>query len=146
MFPVPRQRAVAISVWMVCFMGGAALGPLVGGVLLDHFWWGSVFLLGVPAMVLLLVLGPVLLPEYRDAGAGRIDLPSVGLSLAAILPLVYGLKELARGGWQPVPGRGRLGRRWPSAGCSYGASAGWPTRCWTCGCSPAVRSAPRWAA
>jgi DHA2 family multidrug resistance protein-like MFS transporter len=103
MFTVPRQRAVAISVWMACFMSGAALGPLVAGVLLDHFWWGSVFLLGVPAMVVLLVLGPVLLPEYRDAGAGRIDLPSVGLSLAAILPLVYGLKELARSGWQPVP-------------------------------------------
>jgi DHA2 family multidrug resistance protein-like MFS transporter len=103
MFTVPRQRAVAISVWMACFMGGAALGPLVGGVLLAHFWWGSVFLLGVPAMVLLLILGPVLLPEYRDAGAGRIDLPSVALSLAAILPVVYGLKELARGGWDIFP-------------------------------------------
>jgi len=103
MFTVPRQRAVAISVWMTCFMSGAALGPLVAGILLDHFWWGSVFLLGVPAMVLLLVLGPVLLPEYRDAAAGRIDLPSVALSLAAILPFVYGLKELARSGWRPVP-------------------------------------------
>jgi MFS transporter, DHA2 family, multidrug resistance protein len=103
MFTVPRQRAVAISVWMACFMSGAALGPLVAGVLLDHFWWGSVFLLGVPAMVLLLILGPVLLPEFRDASAGRIDLPSVALSLAAILPLVYGLKELARSGWDVVP-------------------------------------------
>lgn len=103
MFTVPRQRAIAISVWMACFMGGAALGPIVGGVLLARFWWGSVFLLGVPAMVLLLVLGPVLLPEYRDAGAGRIDLPSVALSLAAILPAVYGLKELARDGWRTVP-------------------------------------------
>jgi DHA2 family multidrug resistance protein-like MFS transporter len=103
MFTVPRQRAVAISVWMACFMGGAALGPVVAGMLLDHFWWGSVFLLGVPAMALLLVLGPVLLPEYRDAGAGRIDLPSVVLSLAAILPVVYGLKELARDARQIVP-------------------------------------------
>src|SRR3569833_920807 len=103
MFTVPRQRAVAISVWMTCFMSGAALGPLVAKILLDYFWWGSVFLLGVPAMVLLLVLGPVLLPEYRDAAAGRIDLPSVALSLAAILPFVYGLKELARSGWRPVP-------------------------------------------
>jgi DHA2 family multidrug resistance protein-like MFS transporter len=103
MFTVPRQRAVAISVWMACFMSGAALGPLVAGVLLDHFWWGSVFLLGVPAMVLLLVLGPVLLPEYRDTKAGRIDLPSVVLSLAAILPVVYGLKELARAGLHAVP-------------------------------------------
>jgi MFS transporter, DHA2 family, multidrug resistance protein len=103
MFTDPRRRAVAISVWMACFLSGAALGPLVGGVLLDHFWWGSVFLLGVPAMVLLLVLGPVLLPEFRDSSAGRLDLPSVGLSLAAILPLVYGLKELARSGWHAAP-------------------------------------------
>jgi DHA2 family multidrug resistance protein-like MFS transporter len=103
MFRDPRQRALAISVWMVCFMSGAAIGPLVGGVMLDNFWWGSVFLLGVPAMVLLLVLGPVLLPEYRDARAGRLDLASVVLSLAAILPVIYGLKELARNGWQPVP-------------------------------------------
>jgi DHA2 family multidrug resistance protein-like MFS transporter len=103
MFRDPRQRALAISVWMVCFMSGAAIGPLVGGVMLDNFWWGSVFLLGVPAMVLLLVLGPVLLPEYRDAGAARLDLASVVLSLAAILPIIYGLKELARNGWQPLP-------------------------------------------
>jgi MFS transporter, DHA2 family, multidrug resistance protein len=103
MFRDPRQRAVAISVWMVCFMAGAAIGPLVGGLLLDSFWWGSVFLLGVPAMLLLLVLGPVLLPEYRDENAGRVDLPSVALSLAAILPAIYGLKELARTGWHPLP-------------------------------------------
>lgn len=103
MFTVPRQRAAAIGVWMACFMSGAALGPLVAGILLDHFWWGSVFLLGVPAMVLLLVLGPLLLPEYRDTTAGRVDLPSVALSLAAILPVVYGVKELTRGGLAPLP-------------------------------------------
>jgi DHA2 family multidrug resistance protein-like MFS transporter len=84
-------------------MGGAVIGPVVGGLLLEHFWWGSAFLLGVPAMVLLLVLGPVLLPEHRNPDAGRPDLPSVALSLAAILPVVYGLKELARSGWHPVP-------------------------------------------
>jgi DHA2 family multidrug resistance protein-like MFS transporter len=103
MFRDPRQRGLAIGVWMVCFMGGAVIGPVVGGVLLEHFWWGSAFLLGVPAMVLLLILGPVLLPEHRNPGAGRPDLPSVALSLAAILPAVYGLKELARSGWHPVP-------------------------------------------
>lgn len=80
-----------------------ALGPLVGGALLERFWWGSAFLLGVPLMVLLLVVGPVLLPEYRDASAGRLDLVSVGLSLGAILPVIWGLKELARGGWSTAP-------------------------------------------
>ncbi|GAA2632365.1 MFS transporter [Dactylosporangium fulvum] len=99
MFPDPRRRALAIGVWMTCFMGGAIIGPLVGGALLAHFWWGSAFLLGVPAMVLLLVLGPILLPEHRNPDAGRLDLPSVVLSLATILPAVYGLKELARSGW-----------------------------------------------
>ncbi|GAA5050183.1 DHA2 family multidrug resistance protein-like MFS transporter [Thermocatellispora tengchongensis] len=102
MFRDPRQRGLAIGVWMTCFMGGAAIGPVVGGAMLASFWWGSAFLLGVPAMVLLLVLGPVLLPEYRG-GEGGLDLTSVALSLAAILPVVYGLKELAKGGWAPVP-------------------------------------------
>ncbi|MBO3750180.1 MFS transporter [Streptosporangiaceae bacterium NEAU-GS5] len=103
MFRDPKQRGLAIGVWLVCFMGGAALGPIVGGALLEHFWWGSVFLVGVPAMALLLVLGPVLLPEYRDASAGRLDLVSVGLSLVTILPIIYGIKELARNGWDTLP-------------------------------------------
>lgn len=98
MFKDPKQRAMAIAVWVSCFMGGTAIGPVVGGVLLESFWWGSVFLLGVPVMVLLLVAGPVLLPEYRDSAAGRLDLVSVALSLAAILPIIFGLKELARDG------------------------------------------------
>ncbi|MFI9551333.1 MFS transporter [Nonomuraea endophytica] len=102
MFTDARQRGLAIGVWLACFMGGAALGPIAGGALLEHFWWGSAFLLGVPAMVLLLILGPVLLPEYRAPSAGRIDLVSVALSLAAILPVVYGLKEIAKHGWQPA--------------------------------------------
>ncbi|MFD0801847.1 MFS transporter, partial [Streptomonospora algeriensis] len=103
MFSDPRQRASAIAVWASCFMGGTAIGPVVGGVLLQWFWWGSVFLLGVPVMVLLLVAAPLLLPEHRDPGAGRLDLFSVALSLAAILPVVYGLKEIAAHGPGPVP-------------------------------------------
>lgn len=98
MFRDQRQRGTAISVWMTCFMGGMVAGPLIGGGLLEHFWWGSVFLIGVPVMVLLLLAAPVLLPEYRDTSAGRLDPISVGLSLAAILPIIYGLKELARHG------------------------------------------------
>jgi DHA2 family multidrug resistance protein-like MFS transporter len=65
MFLDPRQRTVAISVWITSFSVGGAIGPLLGGVLLEWFWWGSVFLLAVPVMALLLVLGP-LLPEFRD--------------------------------------------------------------------------------
>jgi DHA2 family multidrug resistance protein-like MFS transporter len=100
MFGNPKQLASALGVWFACFMGGMGLGPLVGGALLEHYWWGSAFLLGVPFMVLLLITGPVLLPEYRDSAAGRPDLTSVALSLAAILPVIYGLKSLARNGWQ----------------------------------------------
>lgn len=103
LFRDARQRAVAMGIWAGCFTVGAIIGPLVGGAMLNHFWWGSVFLLGVPVMLLLLIIGPVLLPEYRNAEAGRIDVLSVALSLAAILPFIYGLKEIAGTGWRPVP-------------------------------------------
>ncbi|MQS39445.1 MFS transporter [Streptomyces katsurahamanus] len=102
MFQDARQRGRAIAVWASCFMGGTALGPVAGGVLLEYWWWGSVFLLGVPVMLILLVSAPFVLPEYRDPNGGRIDLTSVALSLAAILPVIYGLKEIAREGWEPA--------------------------------------------
>lgn len=101
MFRDPKQRGVAIAVFVSCFTGGTAIGPIIGGVLLENFWWGSVFLMGVPIMVLLLIAGPILLPEFRDPTAGRLDLVSVALSLAAILPFVYGFKGLAVEGWSP---------------------------------------------
>ncbi|WP_419994787.1 MFS transporter [Streptomyces boninensis] len=97
MFPDPRQRGFAIAVWAAMFSVGIAIGPIVGGVLLERFWWGSVFLLGVPVMAMLLVAGPLLLPESRDPRPGRLDLPSVVLSLAAMLPVTYAIKELAHG-------------------------------------------------
>jgi DHA2 family multidrug resistance protein-like MFS transporter len=99
MFHDPRERTVAISVWITSYSAGAAIGPLLGGALLQYFWWGSVFLLAVPVMVLLLVLGPALLPEYRDPNAGRIDLASTGLSLFAVLALIFGLKQAAQYGF-----------------------------------------------
>lgn len=97
MFRDPAERGVAIGVWAGCFTVGAILGPIVGGVMLEHFWWGSVFLLGVPPMVLLLLLAPIVLREVRSAGAGRVDVTSAALSLAAILSTIWGIKELARG-------------------------------------------------
>ncbi|WP_103501329.1 MULTISPECIES: MFS transporter [unclassified Streptomyces] len=97
MFRDPRQMRTAISLWAFCNFGGAALGPVIGGVLLQHFWWGSVFLISIPVMLVLLIAGPLLLPEYRDGDAKRLDLFSVVLSLAAILPVVYGIKQLAAG-------------------------------------------------
>jgi DHA2 family multidrug resistance protein-like MFS transporter len=102
LFHDPKQRASAVGVWAGCFLIGAIVGPIVGGFMLERFWWGSVFLLGVPAMVLLLALGPGLLPEYRDPRAGRLDLTSIALSLGSLLPVIYGLKELARTGLQPI--------------------------------------------
>lgn len=103
MFKEPRQMGAAMGIWNMAIMVGLLLGPVVGGVLLTAFWWGSVFLIAVPVMGLLLVAGPVLIPESRDPSAGRLDPLSVALSLAAIMPLVYGIKEVARNGWQPVP-------------------------------------------
>ena len=104
LFPDPRQRTVAVSVWITSFSAGGAIGPLVGGVLLEWFWWGSVFLLAVPVMTLVLVLGPLLLPEFRDPEAGRLDLVSAALSVAAVLAVIYGLTQLTRGGlgWPPA--------------------------------------------
>ncbi len=104
MFLDPGQRTMAIGVWVTSFSVGGAIGPLLGGLLLEFFWWGSVFLLAVPVMVLLLLLGPLLLPEYRDLEAGRLDLISAALSLIAVLAMIYGLKEIAQAGlaWLPV--------------------------------------------
>jgi DHA2 family multidrug resistance protein-like MFS transporter len=98
MFLDPQQRTVAISIWVMSYSAGAAIGPVIGGVLLEYFWWGSVFLINVPVMVLLLALGPLLLPEFRDPDAGRLDIPSATLSLVAVLAVIYGLKRIAEQG------------------------------------------------
>ncbi len=104
MFKDMRQRSVAISVWISAFSAGSAIGPVVGGIMLENFWWGSVFLLAVPVMAVLLVLGPMVLPEYKDPDAGRLDLLSAGLSLVAVLAVIFGLKQTAQDGFGLVPG------------------------------------------
>jgi DHA2 family multidrug resistance protein-like MFS transporter len=104
MFLDPRQRTVAIGVWITSFSVGGAIGPLLGGLVLEFFWWGAVFLLAVPVMGSLLILGPRFLPEYRDPEAGRTDVRSAALSLAAVLAVIFGLKQLAQEGvgWVPA--------------------------------------------
>ncbi|WP_219413862.1 MFS transporter [Pseudonocardia nigra] len=105
MFRDADQRRAAIGVFTAALTGGIAIGPIVGGLLLENFWWGSVFLINVPVMVLLLVVGPLLLPESTDPDPGRFDLLSALLSMAAILPVMYGVKEMAEAGrveWLPV--------------------------------------------
>ncbi|ADB33854.1 major facilitator superfamily MFS_1 [Kribbella flavida DSM 17836] len=97
MFSDARQRAVAIGAWATVFALGMAAGPVVGGALAASFWWGAAFLIAVPVSVIVLVAAPRLLPEFRTE-AGRLDLPSVGLSLAAMLPIIYAIKHLAAHG------------------------------------------------
>lgn len=103
MFRDDRQRGRAIAIWATCQFTGGALGPVLAGLLLQYFWWGSVFLAAVPAMVLLVLAGPVLLPEFRGDKAGRLDPASVGLSLAAVLLMVYGIKQLTVEDERAVP-------------------------------------------
>lgn len=112
MFHDPHERQFAIGIWIASFSVGAAIGPLVGGVLLQFFWWGSVFLVAVPVMLLLLLLGPSLLPEYRDPDAGALDLLSAAQSLLAALSLVLALK------WTAEHGLG-----WPAAALLLGGLA-----------------------
>ncbi|MFJ7219847.1 MFS transporter [Amycolatopsis sp. NPDC098790] len=97
MFRDGRQRGKAISIWATCQFAGGAAGPVFAGFLLQHFAWGSVFLVAVPAIAVLLVAGPILLPEFRAPASGRLDFAGVGLSLAAVLLMVFGLKQLAAG-------------------------------------------------
>lgn len=98
MFHNEQQRATAIGIWSGAMAGGVALGSVLSGVMLEHFWWGSVFLINVPAMVLLLVLVPLLVPEFKDPKPGRFDFLSVPLSMGTVLPVVYGIKESAAHG------------------------------------------------
>jgi len=96
------QRRLAIAIWASCFAAGAALGPVVGGFLLEHAWWGAAFLLAVPVLIPLLVLAPIFVPESKDPSPGRIDVVSIALSMLAMAPIVFAVKEFAHDGFGPV--------------------------------------------
>lgn len=93
-----QQRRLAIAIWAAGFSGGAALGPIVGGFLLEHYWWGSAFLMAVPVLVLLLILAPIFVPESKDPNPGAVDVVSIALSLLTMVPLVYAIKSIAHEG------------------------------------------------
>jgi MFS transporter, DHA2 family, multidrug resistance protein len=103
MFHDPLERQRAVSIWISCFAAGAAIGPILGGILLQGFWWGSVFLPNVPVMALLVATGPSLLPESRDPNPGRLDPASVLISLASLLALVYGVTRASEHGVGLLP-------------------------------------------
>ncbi|MGY1846201.1 MFS transporter [Blastococcus sp. SYSU DS1021] len=98
LFPEPRLRTRAIAIWAAGGTGGAALGPLVGGVLLEHFWWGSVFLINLPVMAAVLVVVALFVPESRNPRPGTFDLGGAVMSLVGIVSLVWAVKHTAQDG------------------------------------------------
>ena len=128
MFQDPKQRSIAIGFWIGSFSAGSAIGPVLGGAMLELFWWGSVFLLALPVMAALLILGPRVLPEYSDPDAGRLDLVSRR-------PVGGGDPRRSSTGSRRSPRTAWARPRWPrswvgswSRCCSWSASAAWPTR------------------
>ncbi|WP_180987393.1 MFS transporter [Arthrobacter sp. AFG20] len=97
-FREPGRRRLAVAIWAAGFSGGAALGPIFGGWLVEHFWWGAVLLVAVPIMLPPLVFGRFLIPESKDPSPGRVDGASIALSMLTMVPVVYGIKELATHG------------------------------------------------
>ncbi|MFJ6916700.1 MFS transporter [Streptomyces sp. NPDC101133] len=99
LFHDPRERSLAVGIWGAAASAGAAVGPVVGGFLLEHFWWGSVFLINLPVMAVLVVVGVKMLPESRNPNPGPWDLASVVLSLIGMVAVVYAVKETAAHGF-----------------------------------------------
>ncbi|MER6984031.1 MFS transporter, partial [Streptomyces carpinensis] len=110
LFHDARERSLAVGVWGATASAGTAVGPIVGGFLLEHFWWGSVFLINLPVMAVLVLVGIRLLPESRNPDPGPWDLVGVLLSLAGMIATVYAVKEAAAHGFtRTVLGAGLVG-------------------------------------
>lgn len=101
-FPDPTERARAIAVWAATAGAAVAIGPVTGGWLLEHFWWGSVFLVNLPVAIVALVLGRLFVPTSKDPSAPPVDLPGAALSIVAVAALVYAIIEGPRGWTEPV--------------------------------------------
>lgn len=102
LFHDPKQRSQAIGIFAATFAAGFAAGPVIGGLLLSRFEWGSVFLINLPVVVLFLAFAPVLLREVRTSNPGRVDALSVVLSALGILLTVYSVKSAAAEGLSPT--------------------------------------------
>ncbi len=98
-FTDTRERAMAIGIWAATAGLGVALGPVVGGVLLDHFWWGSIFIVNVPLVAIAVVAGFRLLPESRDPVARRLDWTGAALSGVGLVAFVWAIIEAPSKGW-----------------------------------------------
>src|SRR5260221_9620979 len=103
MFHDERQRTTAIGTWTTCFSAGTMLGPLIGGLLLERFWWGAVFLIPVPLMAILLLVAPKLLPEFREEKPAPVDLISTALLVISVLAVIYGIKQISENGMALLP-------------------------------------------
>ncbi|WP_020574074.1 MFS transporter [Actinopolymorpha alba] len=98
MFADEGERRTAVAAWGIAFAGGAVAGPVAGGLLLEYFWWGAVFLINVPVMILLLIAAPFVVVESRSATRGGFDVAGAATSLVAVLSFVFALKDVARYG------------------------------------------------
>ena len=98
-FTEPKERAKAIALWAATSGVAAGIGPVTGGYLLEHFWWGSVFFLNVPVVVIALVAGRLLIPTSRDPEAPQVDIPGALLSIAGLVSLVWAIIEAPQHGW-----------------------------------------------
>ncbi|MET8117039.1 MFS transporter [Streptomyces prasinus] len=116
LFHDPRERSLAVGIWGATASAGTAVGPILGGFLLEHFWWGSVFLINLPVMAVLVLVGVKLLPESRNPSPGPWDLPGVLLSMVGLVGVVYAVKDAAAHG----PGWASLAAALLGAGALYG--------------------------